>query len=93
LELTGLDALLIDYPNDEDKVRFNHEKSKGIISQNAKIGYGIEIHGSGGKGVDWTEGCIALEDYEMELIFRIATVGTPVTIVGSMKNLQQILTR
>ncbi|RPH29045.1 MAG: hypothetical protein EHM93_17935 [Bacteroidales bacterium] len=86
-------ALLIDYPNDEDKVRFNHEKAKGLIPQNAKIGYGIEIHGSGGKGVDWTEGCIALEDREMEVIYRIVAVGTPVTIVGSMKNLQQILTR
>ena len=86
-------ALLIDYPNDEDMVRFNHEKSKGLIPKNAKIGYGIEIHGSGGKGVDWTEGCIALEDREMEMIYKIATVGTSVTIVGSVKNLQQILTR
>ncbi|NVO09635.1 MAG: L,D-transpeptidase family protein [Bacteroidales bacterium] len=86
-------ALLINYPNDEDKQRFNLEKSKGIIPKTAKIGGGIEIHGSGGKGVDWTEGCIALEDSEMEVIYRIANVGTPVTIVGSIKNLQQILTR
>ena len=86
-------ALLIDYPNDEDKARFDLEKAKGIIPRTAKIGGGIEIHGSGGKGVDWTEGCIALEDNEMEVIYRISTVGTPVTIVGSIKNLQQILSR
>jgi hypothetical protein len=86
-------ALLIDYPNDEDKTRFNLEKAKGLIPRTAKIGGGIEIHGSGGRGVDWTEGCIALEDSEMEVIYRIATIGTPVTIVGSTKNLQQILTR
>lgn len=86
-------ALLINYPNDEDKQRFNLEKSRGIIPKTAKIGGGIEIHGSGGKGVDWTEGCIALEDSEMEVIYRIANVGTPVTIVGSIKSLQQILTR
>lgn len=86
-------ALLIDYPNDEDKTRFNLEKAKGLIPRTAKIGGGIEIHGSGGKGVDWTEGCIALEDNEMAVIYRIAAVGTPVTIVGSIKNLHQILTR
>ncbi len=86
-------ALLIDYPNEEDKTRFNREKAKGLIPTTAKIGGGIEIHGSGGKGVDWTEGCIALEDNEMEVIYRIAAVGTPVTIVGSIKNLQQIFTR
>lgn len=86
-------ALLIDYPNSEDRERFNREKSKGIIPHTAKIGNGIEIHGSGGKGVDWTEGCIALEDYEMEIIYRIANIGTPVTIVGSMKNLNQIFER
>lgn len=86
-------ALLINYPNDEDKTRFDLAKAKGLIPRTAKIGGGIEIHGSGGKGVDWTEGCIALEDNEMEVIYRIAAVGTPVTIVGSTKNLQQILTR
>lgn len=86
-------ALLIDYPNDEDLERFNREKEKGLIPRTARIGHGIEIHGSGGKGVDWTEGCIALEDSEMEVVYRIATIGTPVTIVGSIKNLQQILTR
>ncbi len=86
-------ALLIDYPNSEDSERFNLEKSKGIIPRTAKIGGGIEIHGSGGKGVDWTEGCIALVDSEMDIIYRIVSVGTPVTIVGSMKNLNQILKR
>lgn len=86
-------ALLLDYPNEQDRVRFEHEKAKGLIPRNAKIGHGIEIHGSGGKGVDWTEGCIALEDDEMAVIFRLASVGTPVTIVGSIRNFQQILSR
>jgi len=86
-------ALLIDYPNDEDLVRFNIEKTRGLIPRSAKIGGGIEIHGSGGKGVDWTEGCIALADSEMELVYKISTIGTPVTIVGSIKSFKQILTR
>jgi hypothetical protein len=51
----------------------------------------IEIHGGGGKGVDWTEGCIALTNSEIDLVFSIAKVGTPVTIVGSIKDISQIL--
>jgi murein L,D-transpeptidase YafK len=86
-------ALLLDYPNEEDVIRFNREKSKGLIPRNTKIGNGIEIHGSGGKGVDWTEGCIALEDDEMAIVFRLASVGTPVTIVGSLRSFNEILSR
>jgi len=86
-------ALLLDYPNEEDIVRFNKEKSKGLIHRNTKIGNGIEIHGSGGKGVDWTEGCIALEDKEMAIVYRLASIGTPVTIVGSLKSFDEILSR
>lgn len=86
-------ALLLDYPNSEDKEKFNRDKSRGMLPHYAKIGGGIEIHGNGGKGVDWTEGCIALLDAEMDIVYRIASVGTSVTIVGSTKNIQQILRR
>lgn len=86
-------ALLIDYPNFEDKEKFHQAQSRGIIPKTAKIGGGIEIHGSGGKGVDWTEGCIALKDKEMEIVYNLASVGTPVTIVGSIRKLQQVFTR
>jgi len=44
----------------------------------------IEIHGGGGRGFDWTDGCVALTDSEMEYVFKIAKVGTPVAIIGSM---------
>jgi hypothetical protein len=84
-------SLSIDYPNEKDRERFRSEISKGTLPAYAKIGGGIEIHGGGGKGVDWTEGCIALTDAEIELVYSIAKVGTPVTIVGSLKNIDQIL--
>ena len=84
-------SLSLDYPNSKDKERFKSEMSKGTLPAWAKIGGGIEIHGGGGKGVDWTEGCIALTDSEIDLVFNIAKVGTPVTIVGSTKNIDQIL--
>jgi L,D-peptidoglycan transpeptidase YkuD (ErfK/YbiS/YcfS/YnhG family) len=86
-------ALLLDYPNDEDKEKFKAEIEKGSLPRSAKIGGLIEIHGNGGKGIDWTEGCIALTDKEMDVVFRIAKTGTPVTIVGSVVDLQSIVKR
>jgi hypothetical protein len=43
----------------------------------------IEIHGGGGRSQDWTSGCVALANGDMDLVFEHAGVGTPVTIVGS----------
>jgi L,D-peptidoglycan transpeptidase YkuD (ErfK/YbiS/YcfS/YnhG family) len=84
-------ALLIDYPNEKDKEEFKKEIASGTLPKSAKIGNLIEIHGDGGRGIDWTEGCIALTDSEMDVVFKIANEGTPVTIVGSMVNLDQLL--
>jgi lipoprotein-anchoring transpeptidase ErfK/SrfK len=86
-------ALLLDYPNDEDTASFLAEKARGYLPGSAKIGGMIEIHGNGGKGIDWTEGCIALTDREMDSIFKIVRIGTPVTIVGSMYNLRHVQKR
>ncbi len=86
-------ALLLNYPNEEDLRNFKKEVAKGTLPSSAKIGGLIEIHGNGGKGIDWTEGCIALTDKEMDLVYKIVKVGTPVTIVGSAVDLQSILNR
>jgi hypothetical protein len=74
-------ALLLDYPNQSDKRRFQQNKEKGIISPYAHIGGLIEIHGDGGKGQDWTEGCVALSNADMDHLMRHVSKGTPVTIV------------
>jgi len=84
-------ALLLNYPNEEDSANFERAKARGALPQSAKIGGMIEIHGHGGKGIDWTEGCIALTNNDMDNLFNIVKVGTPVTIVGSMQSLRQIL--
>ncbi len=86
-------ALLLDYPNEEDKARFREEIENGSLPRNAKIGGLIEIHGDGGKGIDWTEGCVALTNKEMDIVYRLAKVGTPVTIVGSIVDLHNVATR
>ncbi len=74
-------ALNINYPNDTDRKRFSDNKAKGIISQRARIGGLIEIHGHGGQGKDWTEGCVALTDKQMDHLMQYVSNGTPVTIV------------
>jgi lipoprotein-anchoring transpeptidase ErfK/SrfK len=75
-------ALLLDYPNTEDWRRFNSLKRAGTIGARARIGGAIEIHG-GGRRSDWTDGCVALENADMEDLFKRAYVGMPVTIVGT----------
>lgn len=83
-------SLEINFPNADDKLRFEQEKAKGRIPQNAKIGGSIAIHGEGGKGIDWTEGCVALENKDMDNLFALCKVGTPVAIVGSLLPLDKI---
>jgi lipoprotein-anchoring transpeptidase ErfK/SrfK len=46
------------------------------------IGGLIEIHGAGGQGRNWTDGCVALVNPDMDRLFAAVGVGTPVTIVG-----------
>ncbi|MDX9947726.1 MAG: L,D-transpeptidase family protein [Bacteroidales bacterium] len=83
-------ALLIDYPNETDKAEFRKAVSGGTLPKTARIGSLIEIHGEGGRGYDWTEGCISLTNEEMDVVFRIAREGTPVTIVGSTISLDKL---
>jgi len=76
-------ALLINYPNDEDRMRFALGQRRGSISARAGIGSLIEIHGDGGEGRDWTDGCVALTNQDMDRLFAHVRVGMPVTIVGT----------
>lgn len=77
-------ALLIDYPNAEDQRRFRQGKANGSIPKRAGIGGLIEIHGGGGSGRDWTDGCIALTNEDMDRLFPQVQNGTSVTIVGTL---------
>lgn len=75
-------ALALNYPNDEDRAEFDKLRRQGRIPRGASLGGLIEIHGDGGRGKDWTKGCVALANPDMDDLFRRADVGTPVTIVG-----------
>jgi L,D-peptidoglycan transpeptidase YkuD (ErfK/YbiS/YcfS/YnhG family) len=74
-------ALLLNFPNSLDMKRFRDNKSKGIISRYARVGALIEIHGDGGKNEDWTDGCVALSNSDMDHLMQFVAVGTLVTIV------------
>jgi hypothetical protein len=79
--------MLLDYPNDSARMRFNALKASGSLPPTAKIGGNVGIHGiwHGGDdmielGVGWTDGCIALKNKDVEELFKLAGVGTRVTI-------------
>jgi L,D-peptidoglycan transpeptidase YkuD (ErfK/YbiS/YcfS/YnhG family) len=74
-------ALLIDYPNDEDRRSFAREKARGTIPGSAAIGGDIEIHGGGWDSL--TRGCIALDNEKMDELYALVPVGTPIAIIGT----------
>jgi L,D-peptidoglycan transpeptidase YkuD (ErfK/YbiS/YcfS/YnhG family) len=76
-------ALLIDYPNDEDRRWFAREKARGAIPRSVGIGGDVEIHGGGQDSL--TRGCISLDNDKMDELYRLVAVGTPVTIIGTME--------
>lgn len=83
-------SLEINYPNAEDLKRFEQAKRKGSIPKNARIGGSIAIHGGGGRGIDWTQGCVALENSDMDILYSLCPVGTPVAIIGSLEPLESL---
>ncbi len=84
-------ALLLDYPNADDRRNFALKKKQGLISRNAGIGSLIEIHGNGGRGFDWTSGCVGLKDRDIDDLCRLVGVGTQVIIVGSIEPLSTVV--
>jgi len=74
-------ALLLNYPNAEDKRELVRLKKRGLIPQRAGIGGLIEIHGGGKEGM--TYGCVSLENRDMDEVFELVPLVTPVAIVAT----------
>ena len=78
--------MLLDYPNAEDRARFAKLKAQGSLAKGARIGGDVGIHGAGpvyapGDEIqDWTLGCVAVDDEEIQRIAPMVPVGTPVHI-------------
>ncbi len=80
--------LRLDYPNADDRARFAKLKREGTLDKRDTIGGDVGIHGApaqlgwkkGHKEVDWTLGCIALDDDEIEEVASLVKDGTEVDI-------------
>lgn len=79
--------LVLSYPNDEDRRRHAEARRRGEVPADVGVGFGIGIHGVGVKewnGVhkesDWTLGCIALDDAEIDDVAARVLDGTKVVI-------------
>lgn len=79
--------LSVSYPNAEDRKRFAALKAKGGVPAGRGVGFGIGIHGVGSKplngvhkAVDWTHGCIALDDDEIDELSKLVKDGTKIVI-------------
>lgn len=77
----------LSYPNDEDRKRYAELKKQGLVPPGVGVGGGVGIHGAGGKewnGIhkehDWTYGCIALDDDEIDEVASRVKDGTKVVI-------------
>ncbi|HKN87780.1 MAG TPA: L,D-transpeptidase [Nitrospiraceae bacterium] len=78
-------ALVLNYPNVEDRRRFQQARHAGRIPASSFIGGQIEIHGGDDILMSQTLGCVMLENWQMDALFREVEAGTPVTIVGALK--------
>lgn len=77
-------ALVLDYPNAEDRRRFDLSKKAGKIAPGKGIGGLIEIHGVENESAEQTLGCVMLDNLNMAALFERVSVGTPITIVGAL---------
>ncbi len=87
-------AFVLNYPNAEDAERGYREgliskeqrdaihraEQQGLIPpMDTQLGGWIEIHGSGtGGGTNWTQGCIAIRNEQMDELWSLVHEGTPV---------------
>jgi len=77
-------ALVLDYPNHDDRHRFVQAKKAGRIPSAKQIGGQIEIHGVENELMAQTLGCVMLDNAHMMAVYERVEAGTPVTIVGAL---------
>jgi murein L,D-transpeptidase YafK len=69
----------VSYPNQDDIARYRALKSRGEVPAGRGVGHSIGIHG-GGSERDWTAGCIALENHEVDEVAALVADGTTIVI-------------
>ena len=77
-------ALVLDYPNEDDRRRYQLGRKTGQIPASRAIGGQIEIHGVENERMAQTLGCVMLDNPQMANLYDRVVMGTPVTIVGAL---------
>jgi murein L,D-transpeptidase YafK len=71
--------LHVSYPNRADQARYRAARARGEVPEGAGIGGAIGLHGESDQAlvralsnrIDWTAGCVALSDEEIEELYRV----------------------
>jgi lipoprotein-anchoring transpeptidase ErfK/SrfK len=77
-------TLVLDYPNKDDRRRYQLGRKTGQIPASRAIGGQIEIHGVENELMAQTLGCVMLDNSLMAPLYDRVAKGTPVTIVGAL---------
>lgn len=91
-------SIWVSYPNSEDRRRYRKAKESGelplINGKIPHIGGSITIHG-GGVGNNWTWGCIAMNNDDLDEIreFCKMPLGTPILIGGFEYDMTELISR
>jgi L,D-transpeptidase-like protein len=77
-------ALILDYPNADDRRRFEEAQKVGLIPRSQPMPGLIQLHGIAQGITDQPFGSILLDNPHIAKLFDQVSVGTPVTIVGAL---------
>jgi len=75
----------LDYPNTQDWLKFSRAKKAGRLPQDADIGGEVGIHGTedptrNQSGINWTKGCVSLQNRDLDEIYPLVDEKTLVVI-------------
>jgi hypothetical protein len=79
-------ALLLDYPNADDRRRFQEAQEAGLIPRSRPMPGLIQLHGTAQGITDQPFGSVLLDNPHIAKLFDQVSVGTPVTIVGALES-------
>lgn len=83
-------ALILDYPNVDDRRRFEEAQKAGLIPQSQHMPGLIQLHGIAQGISDQPFGSIVLDNPQIAQLFDQVAVGTPVNIVGALESQNSI---
>ena len=77
--------ILLNYPNRQNWLKFAEAKRRGQIPWDAQIGGDIGIHGTEYDYINilkenWTYGCVALKNHDIDELYRLVNTGSIVVI-------------